>query len=83
MLLAAQSGNMPIVIALFALMLVTAKSKFLILAAIVGLVLTFVFGMELENKMYYILGGLFIILLLIVKTDSGAPQPYGGGGGYY
>ncbi|MFH1442880.1 MAG: hypothetical protein ABIG96_02500 [Candidatus Micrarchaeota archaeon] len=83
MLLAAQSGNIPIVIALFALLLVTAKSKYLILAAIIGLVLSIVASLQIENKEIYMLGGLFLILIIIAKADSSTPQQPYAGGGYY
>ncbi len=84
MLLAAQSNNLPIVIALFALLLVSAKSKLLIFAAIVGLGLALFMGSDFENKSIYILGGLFLILVLIAKSDTGAgaQAPYMGGGYY-
>ena len=83
MLLAAQSGNIPIVIALFALLLVTAKSKYLILAAIIGLVLSIIASLQMENKEIYMLGGLFLILIIIAKADSSTPQQQYAGGGYY
>ncbi len=82
MLLAAQSGNIAIVIALFALLLVTAKNKYLVLAALLGLVLAFITGVEIENKAYYVLGGLFIIVILIAKTEPSQPSAYAGGGYY-
>ncbi|MFH0971360.1 MAG: hypothetical protein V1835_02225 [Candidatus Micrarchaeota archaeon] len=82
MMLAAQSGNLPIVIALFALLLVTAKNKYFIIAAIIGLALSALWGLEIENKTIYILGGLFLILMIIAKTDVTPPAPYGGGGYY-
>ncbi|MBI5225388.1 hypothetical protein HY989_05970 [Candidatus Micrarchaeota archaeon] len=81
MLLAAQSGNLPIVIALFALMLVVAKNKFLMLSAFIGLILAGISTLNLENKSIYMMGGLFLIIILLAKTDAGAPQQYGGG--YY
>ncbi len=82
MLLAAQSGNLPIVIALFALMLVVAKNKYLMLAAFIGLILAGVSTLNLENKSIYMMGGLFLIIILLAKTDGGAPPQYSGGGYY-
>ena len=86
MLLAVKSGNIPIGIALFAILLITAKNKYLIAASIVGAVLAFAFNYDFEYRNYVLIGGLFLVLILILKTDSGG-QPaqegmYGYGGAY-
>ncbi len=84
MILASQLGNLTLLVALFALLLLTAKSKYLIAAAVVGGVLAFLWNTDIGGvyKTPLLLGGLFLILLLLVKSDSGAPaQPMGYG--YY
>ncbi|MFH1751223.1 MAG: hypothetical protein ABH863_06085 [Candidatus Micrarchaeota archaeon] len=82
MLLAASSGNTPIVLALFALLLVLAKNKILVLAAFVGLVLSGIAVLDLENKSLFILIGLFFVLILVAKSEPATPAPYMGGGYY-
>jgi hypothetical protein len=83
MVLAAQSNNYTLLIALFALLLLTAKSKYLMAAAIAGLVLSLIWTTDIAGpyKTPLLLGGLFLVLLLLVKSDNGAPQPMAGG--YY
>ena len=82
MLLAAQNSNLPIVVALFALLLAIAKNKILMLAAVVGLALSGIVAMKFEINSVFILIGLFIILILVAKSEPAAPAPYVGGGYY-
>ncbi|MFH1107075.1 MAG: hypothetical protein V1787_04210 [Candidatus Micrarchaeota archaeon] len=86
MVMAVQSNNTVITLALFALLLITsAKNKFLLVAALVGGALAFVWNMPLEAsiKTPLLLGGLFVVLILLVKKDSDSPAPPVGYGGYY
>ena len=84
MILASQMGNLTLLVALFALLLLTAKSKYLILAAVVGGALAFLWNTDIGGayKTPLLLGGLFLVLLLLVKSDSGQPQPPAGYGYY-
>lgn len=87
MVLAMQSNNLTITIALFALLLITAaKNKYLLFAAIIGGVLALLWGTDFggQYRTPLLLGGLFVILILLVKKDSESPMPagYGGMGGY-
>ncbi|MFH1200248.1 MAG: hypothetical protein V1708_04220 [Candidatus Micrarchaeota archaeon] len=86
MVLAMQSNNLVITVALFALLLITAaKNKYLLFAAIIGGALSLVWGSDFagEYRTPLLLGGLFAILLLLAKKDSDSPQPAAGMGGYY
>lgn len=82
MLLAAQSNNVPIVLALFAMLLVLAKSKMLWLAAFIGLLLAGISMWDVENKSVFILVGLFVVLMIVAKSEPQTPAPYMGGGYY-
>ncbi len=88
MLFAAQAGMLWIGVGLFLILLLSAKSKLLLVAAgISGVLLALIaFGIVAANN-YVIIGGLFLMLLLIIKKDADSPQPdqmaaYGGYGGY-
>ena len=85
MVLAMQSNNITITVALFARLLITAsKNKYLLVAAFVGGALALVWGTDFaaEYRTPLLLGGLFAILLLLAKKDSDSPMPAGGAGGY-
>ncbi|MFH1247015.1 MAG: hypothetical protein V1644_01415 [Candidatus Micrarchaeota archaeon] len=87
MVFAAQSGMLWIAIGLFAIVLLSAKTKLLLLAAGISGFLLALIALGVAANNYAIIGGLFIILLLIVKKDADSPQPdpsaaYGGYGGY-
>ena len=87
MLLAVKSGIWWIAGALFVILLVTSKSKYLIASALIGGVLAaLVFLTDLgEYRLWVIVGGLFLILVLISRKESEHPTPdaYGGAGGGY
>ncbi|PIN96613.1 hypothetical protein COU39_00425 [Candidatus Micrarchaeota archaeon CG10_big_fil_rev_8_21_14_0_10_60_32] len=85
MLLAIKSELNIVAFGLFALLLFTAKSKYLIIAALVGLALILAVGyLNLgDYQMPAIVGALFVVVLLIAKKESDQPAggAYGGGGG--
>lgn len=88
MILAAQSGMLWVALGLFLLLLLSAKSKLLLIAAGVAAVLLGLSALGIAKTNYLIVGGLFVVLLLIVKKDADSPQPdqaamYGGYGGGY
>ncbi len=88
MIIASQSGMLWIAVGLFLILLLSAKSKLLLLAAgVAGLLLALIYlGFARDN--YLIVGGLFLVLLIIVKKDADSPQQqdpmaaYGAYGGY-
>jgi len=83
MVIAVQSGLWWIAAGLFIVLLLIAKSKLLILAALVGgvmVALAYVGGPAIPQWVYLI--GLFMVLVLLVRGDSGKPGPEGYGGGY-
>lgn len=86
MLLAVKSGLTWIAAGLFLLLLFTAKSKYLFVAALVGFVLAVsVKFIDLgEYSMWVIVGSLGLVLFLIAKKESDQPGPGGyGQGGLY
>ncbi len=84
MILAAQSGMLWIAVGIFLLLLLSAKSKWLLMAAGVSAILTGVVYFTGVQNSYLVVGGMFIVLLLVVKKDADNPQPEGGAmyGGY-
>jgi len=87
MLLAVKS-NLPYIAAgLGLLLLFTAKSKYLLIAALVGVALALAVGyVNLgEYTMWVVVGCLFVVMLLIAKRESDQPAGggYGGGGGMF
>lgn len=87
MLLAVKSNMTWIAVGLFLLLLVTAsKSKYLLVAALVGLALVLLTHyVDLGDYfMWVVVGGLFLVLLLISKKEAEHPTPEGYGmGGMY
>lgn len=85
MLLAVKSGMLWIAVGLFLLLLFTSKSKYLLLAAVVGIgvVVATRFADLGDYSMWVIVGGLFAVVLLISRKEAEHPSPemYGGMGG--
>ncbi|MFH0713674.1 MAG: hypothetical protein V1722_03935 [Candidatus Micrarchaeota archaeon] len=87
MVLAAQSGMLWVAVGLFLLLLLSAKSKMLLIATVIGAVLIALVSFGGIGNNYLIIGGLFVIMLIIVKKDADSPQQpdqmamYGGYGG--
>ncbi len=87
MVLAAQSGMLWVAAGLFLILLLSAKTKMLLIAAVVGAVLLGIVAFGGVGNNYLIIGGLFAVFLILVKKDADSPQPdpnaaYGGYGGY-
>ena len=87
MILAARSGMFWVAVGLFIVLLLSAKSKILILAAVISGALLALVAFGSSGTNYIVIGGLFVVFLILVKKDSDSPQPdqsamYGGYGGY-
>ena len=80
MLLAAKAQIYWLVGVLFLLLVASAKTKLLLIASVVGLVLAVAAGaLDFgENTIYVIVGALIAVVLLIVKGGDKAPPAYGG-----
>ena len=86
MILAAQSGMLWVGVGLFLILLLSAKSKILLLAAVIAAVLLGIMAFGGVGSNYLVIGGLFLVFLILVKKDADSPQPdpnamYGGYGG--
>lgn len=90
MLLALKSGLDIVAIALLVILVFTSKSKYLLIATVIGGALVVIVGLggfssSLDNPVTLaVLGGLFLIMLLLARQDSDnpAPQGYMPGAGY-
>ncbi|MDP3742321.1 MAG: hypothetical protein Q8R15_03335 [Candidatus Micrarchaeota archaeon] len=86
MVFAAQAGMLWIAVGLFLILLLSAKTKLLLLAAGISGVLLALITLGIAANNYLIIGGLFVMFLIIIKKDADSPQPdpmaaYGGYGG--
>ncbi len=79
MILAMQSNQPLVALAMFIVLLVMAKSKWLIGVALVGGVLSLVVGAGGTDPVL-VGGGLLLIVVLLLKSDSGAGSGMGGMG---
>ena len=85
MLFAVKSQLWYVAVGLFLVLLVTSKSKYLVLAAVVGVLVAFAAGNSSlisifgDAMTWVILGGLFLVLLLLAKKDSDHPSQEGYG----
>ena len=83
MLLALKSGLTIVAVGLLVILVFTSKSKWLLMATVVGGALALVAGYggissSLDNPVTLaILAGLFIILLILARSDSETPSPQG------
>jgi len=84
MLLAVKSGLTWVAAGLAILLLLTSKSKYLILAAIVGIgvVLGARFFENSDLNFWVIAGGLGLILFILARRDTEEPSAAGMGGMY-
>ncbi len=86
MVFAAQAGMLWIAVGLFLILLLSAKTKLLLLATGISGVLLALITLGIAANNYLIIGGLFVMFLIIIKKDADSPQPdpmaaYGGYGG--
>ena len=83
MLLAVKNELNMVAVGLFVILLFTAKSKYLLAAAFVGIALAVGVGFFIigEYSPWVILGALFVVVLLIIKKEGEAPNA-GAYGGY-
>ena len=79
MVLAMQSNQPLVAIAMFVILLVMAKSKWLVGVALVGGILSFIVGSGGMDPVV-VGGGLLLIVVLLLKSDSGAGSGMGGMG---
>ena len=82
--LAVQANQPVIAVAIFVLLIITSKSKYMTAAAVVGGLVAIAYTLGFQDPI--VIGiGLFIVLLLIVKNDpaggaAAGPQGYYPGG---
>src|SRR3989338_1211075 len=79
MVLAMQSNQPLVAIAMFVILLVMAKSKWLVGVALVGGILSFIVGSGGMDPVV-VGGGLLLRVVLLLKSDSGAGSGMGGMG---
>lgn len=80
MLLAVKSGLTIVAIGLALVLFVTSKSKYLLLAAVVGLLVVGAAYFNISGLLdfsnsttWIILGGLFLVMVILAKKDSDTP----------
>ena len=76
MILAVQANRPEVAAVLFVILLVLAKSKALILVAVMGAVIAIGMFMGEFNPMV-VGGGLVIVMIILVKSESDSPGPQG------
>ncbi|MFH0835672.1 MAG: hypothetical protein V1834_00745 [Candidatus Micrarchaeota archaeon] len=83
MLLAVKSNMTWIAVGLFALLLISSKNKYLLIAAVISVVVMFVFRSNQfeEYGMWIVIGGLFLVMLVLTRKEADQPSPQGYYGG--